>query len=285
MIYTIVRKKNSDVIDAVFSFDSISSFDEAWSATVTTQTVERGFNISDNITIDPESYDIKATISSYSLFDLSREIVWDGSEFATGKDTKDGSYSHIEARDRLKKIFTDRSIITLVESSANSNNPDNVQKEKELKSGYFKDINNCVITSLSISTPESMEGTFFVSLKIQKIHVASVLTIQVQDGQMLKTLVGLEKKSGNIASNSSKVDKGDDGSSIAIQPEDVADGAPADSKLTGRTQRQFEINKAVKLKPYQTLEAAWAEADRLGKLTKRGVTVVKVSGGYRVEFI
>ena len=286
MIYTLVRKNNSGTIDAVFSFDSISSFDESWGATVTTQTVEKGFNISDNITIDPESYDIKATISSYSLFDLSREIVWDGENFTSKSDSVSVEKSHITARDTLVKIFKDRSILTLLESSANSNNPDLAQKEVELKSGYFKDIDNCVITSLSISTPESISDTLFVSLKIQKVHVASVLTVQVEKGQMVRTLVGLDKKSENVGSDSSKADKSDvDDGSVAIQPEDNAEGAPATSKLTGRTQRQKEIYLNARMKPYETLEAAWAEADRLGKLTKRGVKVVKVSGGYRVEFI
>ena len=286
MIYTLVRKNNSGTIDAVFSFDSISSFDESWGATVTTQTVEKGFNISDNITIDPESYDIKATISSYSLFDLSREIVWDGENFTSKSDSVSVEKSHITARDTLVKIFKDRSILTLLESSANSNNPDLVQKEVELKSGYFKDIDNCVITSLSISTPESISDTLFVSLKIQKVHVASVLTVQVEKGQMVRTLVGLDKKSENVGSDSSKADKSDvDDGSVAIQPEDNAEGAPATSALTGRTQRQKEIYLNARMKPYETLEAAWAEADRVGKLTKRGVKVVKVSGGYRVEFI
>ena len=59
MIYTLVRRKGED-IDAIISFDSISSFDESWSATVTTQTVEKGFNISDNINIEPPTYDIRA---------------------------------------------------------------------------------------------------------------------------------------------------------------------------------------------------------------------------------
>lgn len=287
MIYTLVRKNNSGTIDAVFSFDSISSFDESWGATVTTQTVEKGFNISDNITIDPESYDIKATISSYSLFDLSREIVWDGENFTSKSDSVSVEKSHITARDTLVKIFKDRSILTLLESSANSNNPDLVQKEVELKSGYFNDIDNCVITSLSISTPESISDTLFVSLKIQKVHVASVLTVQVEKGQMVRTLVGLDKKSENVGSDSSKADKSDtDDGSVAIRPEDNAEGAPpSTSNLTGRTQRQKEIYLNARMKPYETLEAAWAEADRLGKLTKRGVKVVKVSGGYRVEFI
>ena len=286
MIYTLVRKNNSGTIDAVFSFDSISSFDESWGATVTTQTVEKGFNISDNITIDPESYDIKATISSYSLFDLSREIVWDGENFTSKSDSISVEKSHITARDTLVKIFKDRSILTLLESSANSNNPDLVQKEVELKSGYFNDIDNCVITSLSISTPDSISDTLFVSLKIQKVHVASVLTVQVEKGQMVRTLVGLDKKSENVGSDSSKVDNSDvDDGSVAIRPEDNAGGAPATSSLTGRTQRQKEIYLNARMKPYETLEAAWAEADRVGKLTKRGVKVVKVAGGYRVEFI
>ena len=60
MIYAIVLKSiddgGSETINGVISFDCIKSFSESRSATVSTQTVEKGFNISDNINIEPVQF-------------------------------------------------------------------------------------------------------------------------------------------------------------------------------------------------------------------------------------
>ena len=119
MIYTLVRKDRGGNVDSIISFDSVNSMDESWTATVSTQTVEKGFNISDNINIEPEVYSIEAVISSYSLFVKDKEISWDGSRFKNrGQVNKD---LHIKARDELTRIFKEGSILTLLESTANSN--------------------------------------------------------------------------------------------------------------------------------------------------------------------
>lgn len=191
MIYTIVRKDKDDKIDAVISFDSITSMDEAWSATVTSQTVEYGFNISDNINIEAPTYSISAMISSYSLFDLDKEIVWDGETFKS-KGESDFN-SHVRAREEIIKVFSDRSLVTLVESSANTSNvlskndiggavvdPEKLKAGyEELKSGYHKEIDNCIMTSLSISHPDSGTGAFYITMNLQKIVMADVAVAEL----------------------------------------------------------------------------------------------------------
>ena len=136
MIYTIVRKDDNDKIDAIISFDSITSMDESWNATVTSQTVEYGFNISDNTNIESPTYNISSTISSYSLFRKDREITWNGEEFKT--ESEPNLNYHIEVREQLIKVFSDRKLITLIESSVNSDSTNDKVKVEELKSGYFK---------------------------------------------------------------------------------------------------------------------------------------------------
>lgn len=222
MIYTLIRRDNNGNIDTVMSFDSISSFDESWSATVTTQTVEKGFNISDNINIDPQTYDIQAILSSYSLFDLDREIVWDGENFSSKQSDAD---RHIAARDKLISIFTDRSILTILESTANSNSVSEQEKETELKSGYFKEIDNCVITSMSISHPDNATGSFLVSLKLQKIYVAYVTTVQVADGQMTPTLRPYIKESKTVSSEAKSGQPATDANGTPITSDDVTRAA------------------------------------------------------------
>lgn len=181
MIYTIVRKDKDNNIDAIISFDSVSSVDESWSATVTSQTVEYGFNISDNINIEAPTYSIAATLSSYSLFNQNKEIVWDGQDFSSS-DTTDRN-SHVVARDEIIEIFKDRSIVTLIESEANSNNSNLSEKYQELTSSYNREIDTCVITSLSIGHPDQGTGAFLVSMTIQKINLARIEISELEGGE------------------------------------------------------------------------------------------------------
>jgi hypothetical protein len=190
MIYTIVRKDKSNNIDAVISFSSVSSMEESWSSTVTSQVVEYGFNVTDNINIEAPTYSIAAVLSGYSLFNTDKEIIWSGESFETNGNTDD-KYSHIKARDELIKIFSDRRIVTLLESENNSGNTNLEQKEIELKSGKFKENDSCIITSLTINHPDEGQGAFLVNLSLQKIVTAKVMLAELEEGEkvaLIKTL-------------------------------------------------------------------------------------------------
>lgn len=216
MIYTIVRKDDNDNVNAVISFDSISSVDESWSATVTSQTVEYGFNITDNINIEAPTYSIAAVLSSYSLFNKNKEIMWDGQDFAPYADTD--KESHIVARDEIIEIFKDRSVISLVESTANSNNSNIKEKYREITSSYNREVDTCVITSLSIGHPDQGTGAFNVAMTIQKINLAKIEVSELEEGEkraLLKPLMQTfeevksksDKEEGNIDPNTGLPDE------------------------------------------------------------------------------
>lgn len=202
MIYTIVRKDKNDKIDAVISFDSVSGVDESWSATVTSQTVEYGFNISDNINIEAPTYSITAILSSYSLFNQDKEIVWDGQDFTTPTETDRDS--HIAARDEIIEIFKDRSIVTLIESTANSNNSNLDEKYQEITSSYNREIDTCVIKSLSIGHPDQGTGAFIVSMTIQKVNLARIEISELEEGEKRALLRPLMKTREDVKTSSSK---------------------------------------------------------------------------------
>jgi hypothetical protein len=207
MIYTIVRKDKSDNINAVISFDSVTSLDESWSATVTSQTVEYGFNVTDNINIEAPSYSISAIISSYSLFNIDRELVWDGADFKS--EAKSDNYSHVAARDKIIKVFSDRSLVTLIESEANSNNENIGTKYTELKSGYHKEIDNCVISSLSITHPSGGTGAFYVTMTLQKIVMANIEIGVLSEGENRRAIQTLGVTFKEESSKSKKEDGSD----------------------------------------------------------------------------
>ena len=208
MIYTIVRKDDNDKIDAIISFDSITSMDESWNATVTSQTVEYGFNVSDNTNIEAPTYNISATISSYSLFRKDREITWNGEEFKT--ESEPNLNFHIEVREQLIKVFSDRKLVTLIESSVNSDNTNDKVKVEELKSGYFKEIDDCIITSLSFSHPDTGSGAIKADIKLQKIVMANVAITELAEGEkraLLRELpVNFEPYSGKSKKEEGLID-------------------------------------------------------------------------------
>lgn len=209
MIYTIAEKYDKDTVGSIFSFDSISSIDEAHSSTISSQTVEKGTEVTDHINIEPTTYSIDAIITSYSLFDKGTEIIWDGEQFIGGFSEGD---SHIKARDALVSLFKRAQILTLIESSQNSNAEDAQVRYKELTVGYVKEIDNLVMTSLSISNISSGSGAFLVAIKLQQINIAYIDKSELQEGEMLPALIGLNKVESSGGNSNKKDSETEDGS-------------------------------------------------------------------------
>ena len=274
MIYTIVRKDDNDKIDAIISFDSITSMDESWNATVTSQTVEYGFNISDNTNIESPTYNISSTISSYSLFRKAREITWNGEEFKT--ESEPNLNFHIEVREQLIRVFSDRKLVTLIESSINSENANDSAKVEELKSGYFKEINDCIITSLSFSHPDTGSGAIKADIKLQKIVMANVAITELSEGEkraLLRELpVNFEPYSGK-----SKKEEG------LIDP---TTGLPSEGSAPVQKGNRDEMEKIMRENlgindDKEYLEAVQKATDAVNR-TGKTHTVVKAGNSYRV---
>lgn len=283
MIYTLISKDIDDNIKAIISFDAVTSFDESWSATVTTQTVEKGFNISDNVNVEPPTYSIDAIISSYSLFNIENEIVWDGREFVGNENSQINS--HIIARDELISLFKDRSIITVAESTNNSNALNPITKHEELQGGHYREIENCIINSLSIGHPDSGTGAFYVSLKIQQIFTATVFITELPEGEATPSVRPLLAEEKNEGSSLSKEGKGGGagGEGELDTPEAPKDEDIESEKAqmgVGKTQAQGEKEAAkvtAKLKyELKALEQARAEQSISGQNRK----IVYVNGGW-----
>ena len=275
MIYTIVRKNDKDKIDAIISFDSITSMDESWNATVTSQTVEYGFNISDNTNIESPTYNISSTISSYSLFRKDREITWNGEEFKT--ESEPNLNYHIEVREQLIKVFSDRKLVTLIESSVNSDNTNDKVKVEELKSGYFKEIDDCIITSLSFSHPDTGSGAIKADIKLQKIVMANVAITELAEGEkraLLRELpVNFEPYSGKSKKEEGLIDPTTglpaEGGSTPIQK-----GNRDEMEKTMRENLGINDDK-------EYLEAIQKATDAVNR-TGKTHTVVKAGNSYRV---
>lgn len=272
MIYTLVRKNDKGVIDAIVSFTSISSMDESWNSTVTSQPIEFGFNITDNINIENPTYDITGTISSYSLFRVDKEIVWDGEDF-TNKTESNPNY-HIDVREQMIRVFSQRKTLTLIESSVMSDNVNDKGYVDELKSGYFKEIENCVITSLSFSYPENSTGAISVNMKLQKLTIANTVVAELEEGEKRALLRPLATNYEPFSS-SRKEEAGD------IDP---TTGLPEENP-TEKIQGNYEEMKKkesdrIGLTDTKSQQAARAIADEYQKQTKKLATIMQVGDGW-----
>lgn len=267
MIYTLVRRDSGGNVDAVISFDSITSMDESWTAKVSSYTVEKGFDISDNVNVEPTEYSISAVISSYSLFNLDNEIVWNGEDFKSGNNyTID---SHIFARDEIIRIFKEGSVLTLLETTANSANEDLTTKVEELKAGFVNEIENCVMTSLSISHPDSGGGAFYVSIKLQKVVVAVVNTSELADSEMTPAVRPMKGNTDNVSSDTTtETEEGDTtdmaGAGVLKTEEQVnAEKVPEFKKKDRIPQAVGERNATQKRNYYRDYADAYREVIRL----------------------
>ena len=213
-------------ISAIISFDCVKSFSESRSATVTNLTVEKGFNISDNMNIEPTQFTLDGVISSYSIIDDNNEIIWDGRKFSTKNSTSTKTYNHARIKQKLIDFFKSRPVFSLLESEYDSNVVNDLtDKYNSLKSGYYKEYENCVITGMDFSVPDSSSEAFYISLKIQEITMAYVESRQMTQEEQSRALTRytpepVDKVSSVSGTDSDKEDKSED--EVASKNSDVS---------------------------------------------------------------
>ncbi|QFP93510.1 hypothetical protein [Edwardsiella phage vB_EtaM_ET-ABTNL-9] len=186
MMYTLVSFKDNKVA-ALITFDAVTSLEEKWSATVTTQVVEKGFNISDSVTVEPPTYSIKGIVTSYSIFDMRGEITWINGAFAP-RDYKSED-RHIASRDQLISLISTGKVVTILESTDVFIDTDIDVAYRQTAVSKIREIEDCVITSLSLTQPDSASGAIDISLELQKVVLATVETKELAPDEVQPTLV------------------------------------------------------------------------------------------------
>ena len=220
MIYTLINRDKDGNISQIISFDSVQSFTESLRSTVSSSTVEYGFPISDNVTTENPTYSLNTTVSSYSLFNSSKEIYWDGQDFVTSVSTTDTNL-HIYMRDSVKSLWEKRQVVSILESEKASFEDNLETKYTQLTSKYSKEYLNCVITSLEIDTSESSNGVIFLKMTIEKVDVAYVKFDQLKEDQMQPPLKAHSKVVTDLGTT--KTSTTDDNSSTKPDSKDVAE--------------------------------------------------------------
>ena len=208
MIYTIVAKDKDDKVVAYFDFDCVRSFDLNMSANVSSTPVESAETITDNISYEPNTYSIEAIISSYGIFDATKEIVYDGRGLRQiGGQAKESLKTHLTAREKLMQLFFSRQTVSLIESDRKPLVYNNPQEAYEMqKQGHFVESESCIITSLKISYPESADDAFYVSMSIQKVLLASVQVLEMSPDEMTPQVTPLLQTPSSVSTTTDTTD-------------------------------------------------------------------------------
>ena len=263
MIYTIVAKDKDDKVVAYFDFDCVRSFDLNMSANVSSTPVESAETITDNISYEPNTYSIEAIISSYGIFDATKEIVYDGRGLRqVNSQVKESLKTHLTAREKLMQLFFSRQTVSLIESDRKPLVYNNPQEAYEMqKQGHFVESESCIITSLKISYPESADDAFYVSMSIQKVLLASVQVLEMTPEEMTPQVTPLLQTPTSVSTTTDTTDvsSGDMKSPIAPTTPTVPSSQTSEVKKNAvrYTDPAFESQR----KAYQSEYAAKAAAN------------------------
>ena len=221
MIYTLLNRDKDGNVKQIFSFESVQSFTESLRASVSSSTVEFGFPISDNISTENPTYSLNTVVSAYSLFNQENEIYWNGEDFVSQSSAQGGNNYHLTMRDALKSLWKDRQIVSILEgdkaSFANTVN----ERYTQLTSKYYKEYENCAITSLEIDTGESSNGVIFLKMTIEQVDVAYVSFGILKEDQMQPPLKAHSKVVTDLGTT--KTTTTDDNSSTKPDATSVAE--------------------------------------------------------------
>lgn len=207
MMYTLASFKDNKVT-ALITFDAITSLEEKWSANVTTQVVEKGFNISDSVTVEPPTFSIKGIVTSYSIFDMRGEITWVNGSFVP-RDYKTEE-RHITSRDKLIDLISSGGVVTILESKEVYIDDDINTAYTQTAVSKVREIEDCVITSLTLNQPDSASGAIDISLELQRVMLATVDSKALEPNEVQPTLIPYYSpatQSGSGGSGSTKASK------------------------------------------------------------------------------
>ena len=267
MIYTIVAKDKDDKVVAYFDFDCVRSFDLNMSANVSSTPVESAETITDNISYEPNTYSIEAIISSYGIFDATKEIVYDGQglrQVSSNGQAKEGLKTHLTAREKLMQLFFSRQTVSLIESDRKPLVYNNPQEAYEMqKQGHFVESESCIITSLKISYPESADDAFYVSMSIQKVLLASVQVLEMSPDEMTPQVTPLLQTPSSVSTTTDTTDVGSSDMKSPSSPSSTSTTVPSSqtSEVKKNAVRYTDPAFESQRKAYQSEYAAKAAAN------------------------
>lgn len=271
MMYTLASFKDNKVT-ALITFDAITSLEEKWSANVTTQVVEKGFNISDSVTVEPPTYSIRGIVTSYSIFDMRGEITWVNGAFVP-RDYKTEE-RHITSRDKLIDLIASGGVVTILESKEVYIDSDDTVAYTQTAVSKVREIEDCVITSLTLSQPDSASGAIDISLELQRVMLATVNSKALEPDEVQPSLIPYYSPATQSGSGGSgKTSKAEDGGEGSFNNTDIEDAVSVPDSPEGP-----KADSAEKAKYIREKNARVRKSDELAVMYKSAINDIKTGG-------
>lgn len=262
MIYAIVVNDDQGVAKNCITFESISSYSENWSGTVSKSTVESGFPVADHINIENPVFNISGVLSEYSIFRDDREIYWNGEDFVQALENTSES-PHLIVKDYLIKTVKGGTVITLLESKINSFLSNGTQRYEKIRSGLTKEYNNCVITDLSFEVSENTQNSSIrVSMKIEQLNIARTQTTELTKQEMQKEIIPKVAKvstNAGASATSTTTDAVTKPKNVAEKESDVS-AVKSEMNIPPEARKQIRANEAAE-RAYQTTKGLLGYAE------------------------
>lgn len=204
MIYTFVVRDsvNPNLIKKVISLNVVTSVVESWSANVLKTPVEKGFPITDHLSLNNGVFSINGVISEYSIFDDNKELRWNGSYFESPGDSDDAL---ITIKDALRTLILAGEVFSILTSKENSLFSTPQEKYEDLSRNMFEEIGNCCLSNISFDDQSGTSGALNVQMSIEKIIVATVQIDKVSQEERTKALRRNEVNAGTVTSTAGNI--------------------------------------------------------------------------------
>lgn len=222
MIYSIVVKDSSGINITDVIQITVTDWQETYSAKVVEFVVEKGLPISDNMTLDNDSFSINGVVSNYS--DLSREIVLQDDEFVllNGTGVFEEDYSEI-IRSKLIALRNEKQIFSIFRSKDITNYVETLVEE----------IPNCVLLNVSFKQSKGQSGVIFPDLSIKRLNITST-SVEKVDNMIPRLAVNIK---------TATTDAGQAANSVS---DSEIDKAIADATAKPKPNASLETDPAVK---------------------------------------
>lgn len=240
MVYTIIVNNKFNELLKVISFSTVTDASKNISASVSNNPVESGSVISDNVVVDLPSFSISGILSSYDIFDDSRELVWNGTDFTTNQsEIKKAVEDDIENLILTSTVFT----LLVTENNDNTGNTDQVRYENLLKS-VTKEYKNCIITNYDTTDNSGVKDAIFFKLQIKQLNIAFVRIDQLTESEKQPALKATPKKSTATNAGNAKTETDQVTSGSGIEKEDPSEIEKAKEDLEKQKSYQSDIEQS-----------------------------------------
>lgn len=248
MIYSIIVRESvadsktlESPISMVISLDVTSSYSEKYTSTVIKSPVENGFPVTDSMNPNNPAFSLQGIISSYNIYDTSKEAIWSNGTFSTASDEEDSLVNLLQLKTAIRDLINKKRVFSLVVSrkgrSADADTPDTLYSS--LTSTLFEEHFNCACTDITFDMSNGMSDAYNVNISFERIRVATTEVYELSQDEQTKALRQNEVNAKKLQTGGSTASSSEDSKHTDSKLPDEDKNLPTSTD----TRTQQEINE------------------------------------------